>query len=69
MTASAAEVVTLSLMPFPYVTYVGEPTKGMSSDLLERRLPNGWTFDLANERYLSIDGVNFASQDQTVAAP
>ncbi|MFQ5865287.1 MAG: S41 family peptidase [bacterium] len=58
-TASAAEEFTLSLMPYPYVTRIGEPTNGIFSDQLLRKLPNGWGFFLSNERYFSHEGVNY----------
>ncbi len=58
-TFSAAEVFTMSLMPFPYVSRIGEPTGGGFSDILGRNLPNGWSFGLSNERYFSHEMVNY----------
>ncbi|MBU3021671.1 S41 family peptidase [Aestuariibacter sp. A3R04] len=54
-TVSAAEVFTLIMRSFPHVTIVGQPTQGALSDALQKQLPNGFTFTLANERYLSTD--------------
>ena len=56
-TASAAEIFTLSTMGFPHVTRVEEPTRGILSDILGKRLPNGWTVGLSNEVYTSSDGM------------
>ena len=46
-------------MPFPHVTRIGEPTNGIFSDVLLRKLPNGWGFFLSNERYFSHEKVNY----------
>ena len=37
---------------------VGENTQGVFSDVLGRRLPNGWTFGLPNERFVT-DGKTY----------
>lgn len=50
-TASAAESFVLAMRARPQVTQVGEATNGILSDVLERTLPNGWEFWLANEVY------------------
>jgi C-terminal processing protease CtpA/Prc len=46
------------------VIRVGEPTQGVFSDVLSRRLPNGWRFGLPNERFVtdgrSYDGPGIA---------
>ena len=54
-TVSAAEVFTLTMQNFPHVTLLGQPTQGALSDALEKQLPNGFSFSLANEWYLSTD--------------
>jgi len=37
----------------PHVTQIGLNTQGVFSDVLGRRLPNGWRFGLPNEVYLT----------------
>ncbi|GHG66780.1 S41 family peptidase [Streptomyces griseocarneus] len=54
LTISAGETTTQALMGrTPAPVRIGENTQGSFSDVLERRLPNGWTFGLPNEEYLS----------------
>jgi C-terminal processing protease CtpA/Prc len=43
----------------PIVTRIGENTQGVFSDVLTRRLPNGWVFGLPNEIYLTEEGNAF----------
>jgi C-terminal processing protease CtpA/Prc len=51
---SAAETFTQALINRePAVKFVGEPTQGVFSDVLSRRLPNGWRFWLPNERFVT----------------
>jgi C-terminal processing protease CtpA/Prc len=62
---SAAETFTQALMNRkPSVVRVGETTQGVFSDVLGRTLPNGWSFGLANERFVtngkSFDNVGIA---------
>jgi C-terminal processing protease CtpA/Prc len=57
---SAAETFTMALMGrTPRVTRVGENTQGVFSDVLGRRLPNGWRFGLPNEIFLTESGEAF----------
>ncbi len=60
-TASAAEVLVHFMMPFPYVTRLGGATRGVLSDTLLMRLPNGWTTSISNEIYTAADGVCYES--------
>jgi hypothetical protein len=63
---SAAETFTQALMNRkPKVIRVGETTQGVFSDVLGRRLPNGWSFGLANERFVT----NGKSYDNVGIAP
>lgn len=43
----------------PHVVRVGSNTQGVFSDVLGRKLPNGWTFGLPNEIYFTKDGKAF----------
>ena len=59
-TVSAGETFTQALMGrSPQVTRIGENTQGVFSDVLGRRLPNGWRFGLPNEVFLTPDGKAF----------
>ena len=58
--ASAAETFTMALMGRrPGICRVGENTQGVFSDVLDRRLPNGWRIVLPNEIYLTAEGRSF----------
>lgn len=59
LTASAAENFLLAARAIPRVIQVGETTAGAHSDVLERHLPNGWSFTLSNEVYRAADGSVF----------
>ena len=68
---SAAETFTQALMNRePAVIRVGQNTQGVFSDVLGRRMPNGWRFGLPNERFVtngkSYDGPGIPP---TVAVP
>jgi C-terminal processing protease CtpA/Prc len=57
---SAAETFTMAVLDRdPHVVRVGANTQGVFSDELARELPNGWTFGLPNEIYLTKDGKAF----------
>jgi len=59
-TISAGETFTQALMGrVPHVTRIGENTQGVFSDVLVRRLPNGWIFGLPNEVYRTLEGTTF----------
>jgi len=59
-TVSAGETFAMALFGRePYVTRIGLNTQGVFSDVLNRRLPNGWRFHLPNEVYLTSDGKAF----------
>jgi hypothetical protein len=60
LTISAGETFTQALMGrAPHVTRIGETTQGVFSDVLARRLPNGWRFGLPNEVYRTPEGSAF----------
>ncbi|WP_420571756.1 S41 family peptidase [Kordia sp.] len=58
--ASATEIFVLSsLKATPNAVRVGSNTEGIFSDILEKQLPNGWSYGLSNEIYENMDGVNY----------
>lgn len=60
LSASATEIFTLSsITATPHAIRVGSNTKGIFSDILDKQLPNGWSYGLSNEIYESVDGVNY----------
>ncbi|MGW1375909.1 S41 family peptidase [Streptomyces sp. NPDC002446] len=70
LTISAGETFTQSLMGrSPAPTRIGENTQGVFSDILDRRLPNGWTFGLPNEMFLTPDGRTFDGPGIPPAVP
>ena len=59
-TISAGETLTQALMGRePHITRIGEHTQGVFSDVMGRRLPNGWQFRVPNELFLTEDGTSF----------
>jgi hypothetical protein len=70
-TGSAAEILTLALSALPQVVRIGEPTLGILSDNLYKRLPNGWEVGLSNERYAAPGGELYEASGipPQVAAP
>jgi carboxyl-terminal processing protease len=57
--ASATEIMTLCALSMDNVTLIGSNTEGVFSDILDRVLPNGWTFGLSSEVYETMDGINY----------
>lgn len=61
-TASAAEIMTLASMSSAQVTRIGSATEGIFSDMLDRVMPNGWTYSLSNEVYQDLDLNNYENK-------
>ncbi|MER7329849.1 S41 family peptidase [Streptomyces lydicus] len=60
LTISAGETFTQALMGrSPAPLRIGENTQGVFSDVLGRSLPNGWSFGLPNEEFLTPEGRTF----------
>lgn len=56
-TVSAGETFTQALIDRPYRTVrIGQPTQGVFSDVMNRKLPNGMVAWLPNEEYLNRTG-------------
>ncbi len=69
---SAAETFTQALMGRqPAIARIGENTQGVFSNVLGRRLPNGWRFGLPNELFLTAEGTSFDGDGipPTIAIP
>ena len=57
-TASASEIMNMSVLARPNTTIIGSNTEGIYSDMLDKVLPNGWEYSLSNELYLDHKGTN-----------
>ncbi|WP_278021750.1 S41 family peptidase [Flavobacterium ginsengisoli] len=60
-TASAPEVLSLGSIAIQNITRIGSNTEGIFSDILEKKLPNGWILNLSNEIYQDINGTCYES--------
>ncbi|WP_103070087.1 S41 family peptidase [Aquimarina sediminis] len=58
-TASAAELLVLGSKEVSNSKTIGSTTEGVFSDILHKKLPNGWTYGLSNMIYESLDGVSY----------
>lgn len=58
-TASASEVLVLGIKTLPNSEIIGSTTEGVFSDILSKKLPNGWTYGLSNMIYETMDGVSY----------
>ncbi|KPC66456.1 protease, partial [Streptomyces sp. NRRL WC-3753] len=59
-TVSAGETFTQALMDRPGRTVrIGQPTQGVFSDVMRRKLPNGMAAWLPNEEFLTRSGRTF----------
>ena len=58
-TASAAETFVLASKNLRHIQRIGSSTAGVFSDVLTKRLPNGWEYGLSNEVYESPDGTSY----------
>lgn len=56
-TSSAPESLAMASMPFDNITIIGSRTMGITSDVLEKKLPNGWDLYLSNEIQVNYKGV------------
>ncbi|MDY8137476.1 S41 family peptidase [Aquimarina sp. 2201CG5-10] len=58
-TASAAELLVLGSMEIPNSKIIGSTTEGVFSDILHKKLPNGWKYGLSNMVYESMNEVSY----------
>ena len=54
---SGGEAFALAIKQLPYVAIVGDRTNGIFSYTLEKKLPNGWRYNLSYQKYFSADMV------------
>jgi Peptidase family S41/Tricorn protease C1 domain len=60
LTISAGETFVQAMMGrTPAPARIGATTQGVFADPLSRKLPNGWTFSLGNEKYVGPDGQDY----------
>ena len=55
-TSSAPESLAMGSMAVPSITRIGSNTMGILSDILEKKLPNGWDLYLSNEVFQNFKG-------------
>lgn len=58
-TASASETFVLASKNINNIVQIGSNTEGILSDILSKRLPNGWEYGLSNEIYENTNGISF----------
>jgi len=58
-TASASETFVLASQNIDNAIRVGSNTEGILSDVLSKRLPNGWEYGLSNEIYENVNGESY----------
>ncbi|MCR1027006.1 S41 family peptidase [Cellulophaga baltica] len=55
-TSSAPESLVIAAMPYENIKVIGSRTMGITSDVLEKKLPNGWDLFLSNEILVNYKG-------------
>ncbi len=60
--ASATEILLLSSLSLDGVQRIGSPSEGIFSDILDKKLPNGWEFGLSNQVYEDNYGVSYEAK-------
>ncbi len=58
-TASAGETFVLASQNIENTIRIGSNTEGILSDVLSKKLPNGWEYGLSNEIYENVNGINY----------
>lgn len=59
LTASASEILVLASLSNPNFKRIGSKTEGIFSSTLDKKLPNGWEYELSNEVYQDVEGNNY----------
>ncbi|MFD1095581.1 S41 family peptidase [Salegentibacter chungangensis] len=58
-TASAAEIFALGTLQYSNFERIGSRSAGIFSEILWKKLPNGWEYSLSNEVYRDPDGQSY----------
>ncbi|UZO80271.1 S41 family peptidase [Aquimarina sp. ERC-38] len=58
-TASASEVLLLASKAYENIERIGSPSEGIFSDILSKKLPNRWDFELSNQVYKDKEGISY----------
>lgn len=60
--ASATEILLLASLSMDNVQRIGSPSEGIFSDILDKKLPNGWEFGLSNQVYQDNEGMSYEAK-------
>lgn len=66
---SGADAFAMLMADLPHVTIIGEPTNGIFSNMLERKLPNGWKYSLSFQVYYSAAMICYEAKGVPVDIP
>lgn len=59
LTASASEILVLASLAQSNIKRIGSTTEGIFSSTLDKKLPNGWQYELSNEIYQDLNGTSY----------
>ncbi|WP_162254196.1 S41 family peptidase [Sediminicola sp. YIK13] len=59
LTSSASEILVLASLVNTNFKRIGATTEGIFSSTLDKKLPNGWEYELSNEVYEDVKGRNY----------
>jgi carboxyl-terminal processing protease len=62
LTVSASEILVLASLENSNFTRIGSTTEGIFSSTLDKKLPNGWEYELSNEVYQDLEGNNYENK-------
>lgn len=60
--ASATEILLLASLSLENVRRIGSPSEGIFSDILDKKLPNGWEYGLSNQVYQDNEGISYETK-------
>jgi carboxyl-terminal processing protease len=59
---STADVFAMVMKALPHIRIIGDHTNGISSNMFETKLPNGWCYTFTYQRYYSPEMVCFEAK-------